>query len=263
MKIYQSNLLSNFENLTHAFTSRDGGISKAPYNSLNLAFHVGDNPLDAEKNHQLLASKLNYKLKNLVHMKQIHSSTVHSVDTQDDFNHPPTCDALITNKVDTPIMVMVADCTPVLFYDKKKQVIAVAHVGREGAFKNIIKNVINSFRDDFDSNTKDIVVAVGASIGVCCYEIGLDLYEQTKALNLSYSVEKRGSKYYLDIGKIIQKQLSECKIQKTNIDNFNICNCCNSDRYFSYRANQTTGRFCGVMMLKRLYLTPLITNTLQ
>ncbi|MEA2090905.1 MAG: laccase domain-containing protein, partial [Campylobacterota bacterium] len=123
MKIYQSKLLNNFSNLTHAFTTRESG---------NLAFHVDDNPKNVQRNHELLASKLNYEKRRLVHMKQIHSDIVHLVDANDNFGNPPTCDALITDKKNIPIMVMVADCSPILFYNDKQKVIAVAHAGRQG-----------------------------------------------------------------------------------------------------------------------------------
>ncbi|MEA3330743.1 MAG: laccase domain-containing protein [Campylobacterota bacterium] len=77
MQIIQSNILKNFSNLTHAFTQRGSGVSKKPYDSLNLAFHVDDNPLHVQVNHKLLAKKLDYKIGTAVHMKQIHSNIVH------------------------------------------------------------------------------------------------------------------------------------------------------------------------------------------
>lgn len=135
MKIYQSKILNNFSNLTHTFTTKDGGVSKKPYSSLNLAFHVQDNSANVITNHEKLASNLNYNKRTLVHMKQIHSDIVHIVSDDNNFDNPPTCDALITDKKNIPLMVMVADCSPILFYDKTKEVIAVAHAGRQGTFK--------------------------------------------------------------------------------------------------------------------------------
>ncbi|MDD5157463.1 peptidoglycan editing factor PgeF [Sulfurimonas sp.] len=242
MRFYHSKKLTSFSNLTHAFTTKE---------SRNLAFHVGDNQLSVEENHQNLANELLYNRDSLVHMKQIHSDLVHIVSGEDDFLNPPTCDALITDKTDTPLMVMVADCTPVLFYDDKQKVIAVAHAGRAGAFKNIVKNVIECFRDAFKSDSKDIYVSVGASIGVCCYEVGSDIFEEASKIGLSYAFEKRNNSYYLDINKILLNQLLECKIKKENIEIINECSCCNTQKYFSYRAEKNTGRFAGVLMIKK------------
>ncbi len=240
MKLYYSKKLNTFVNLTHAFTSRESG---------NLAFHVEDDPLHVEKNHVVLAETLNYEKKSLVHMKQIHSSLVHIV-TDENFQTPPKCDALITNKKNTPLMVMVADCSPLLFYDDEKKVIAAVHAGRQGAFKNIVKNVIGCFVDDFGSDVKNIHVSVGASIGVCCYEVGSEIYDEAKKLGLEYAVQKINEKYYLDVNKILNNQLLVCGIKKENIEFSNECTCCRSDRYFSYRAEPKTGRFAGIIRLK-------------
>jgi YfiH family protein len=250
MKIYQSTILNNFSNLTHAFSTKDGGVSKSPFKSLNLAFHVNDNPLDVIKNHQLLASRLNYDTKTLVHMKQIHSDIVHIIDNSNTFENPPTCDALITDKTNVPLMVMVADCSPVLFYDDKQNVIAVAHAGRQGAFKNIIQKVINTFTGTYNSNEKDIYVSIGASIGSCCYEVGIEIYEEAKELGLEYSIQKRDNSFYLDISKILKAQLLASGVKETNIEISNECSCCKNYKYFSYRADGTTGRFAGVLMMK-------------
>lgn len=239
MKFYYSKKLAQFPNLIHAFTMKHSG---------NLAFHVGDDELHVEKNHEVLAKELGYNKESLVYMKQIHSDIVHVV-SDEDFNSPPTCDALITNKPNTPLMVMVADCSPILFYDNEKKVIAVAHAGRAGAFKNIIKNVINTMVERFSSDPINIYVSIGASIGVCCYEVGIEIYLEAKSLGFEYAIYKRDEKFYLDVSKILEKELLECGITKQHIENLSKCTSCNIDKYFSYRAEKQTGRFAGILML--------------
>ena len=251
MRLIQSKLLNKFSNLTHAFTTKDGGVSNEIYSSLNLAFHVADNKKSVEDNHRLLADKLNYDIRRLIHMKQIHSDIVHMVTQEENFNTPPTCDALITDKINTPLMVMVADCSPILFYDDKKKVIAVAHAGRQGTFKNIIKNVIESFKNNYGSNAEDILVTVGASIGECCYEVGPEIYEEAKKLNLEYSMTKKENSYYLNIRDILKNQLLSSGIKKKNLEISDECSCCKNNIYFSYRAQKTTGRFCGLIFLNK------------
>lgn len=240
MKFYYSEKLSSFTNLLHAFTTKESG---------NLAFHVGDDKIDVQKNHKLLAKELGYERDSLVHMQQIHSDIVHVV-ANENFKTPPTCDALVTNKPNTPLMVMVADCSPVLFYDDEKKVIAAAHAGRQGAFKNIVKSVVKKMQAEFGSNPKHIYVSVGAGIGVCCYEVGGEIYDEAKALGFEYTMQKREGSFYLDVGAILQKQLLSCGIKKENIEFCDECSCCNTQRYFSYRAEAKTGRFAGVIQLK-------------
>lgn len=249
MQLKRSRLLNSFSNVTHAFSTNEGGVSKEPYNSLNLAFHVGDNPWHVEINHNTLANELGYEKKSLVHMKQIHSDIVHIVNNKDDFLNPSECDALITDKKNTPLMVMVADCSPILFYDDAKKVIAVAHAGRAGAFKNIVDNVIKTFKSEFSSDAKDIIVSVGASIGSCCYEVGYEINEEASKLGFEYAMSKRDGSYYLDVAQILKTQLLECGIQKENFEFSNDCTCCKNDIYFSYRADGITGRFAGVIEL--------------
>jgi len=241
MIITQSKLLKRYSNLTNFFTDISNN---------NLAFHVQDDLKDVNQNHKVLASLLDYNQHSLVHMKQIHSDTVHLVDVNDNFKNPPTCDALITNKIDIPIMVMVADCSPVLFYDDIKKVIAVAHVGRAGAFKNIVSNVIDSFTSTFQSKPQDIVVVIGANIKKCCYGVGSEIEKEAKELKLDFSIIKKDLTYFLDLDSIIFSQLKDKNIKIKNIEFINICTKCNHKKYFSYRHNPKCGRFAGVLKLK-------------
>ena len=240
MQIYQSPLLNKQKKLLHAFTGREVG---------NLAFHVQDDTKRVIANHKQLAQLLKYDYTALVHMQQIHSNQLHKVNEKDNFFNPPTCDSLITDKKNIPLMVIVADCTPLLFYEPKNKVIAVAHAGRAGAFKNIVSVVIQSFIQDFHTKPEDIVVSVGASIGSCCYEVGEAIYKECSALDLTYAIERKGEKYFLDINKISYTQLLENGIKKENIDALNICSACNTQNFFSYRKEKETGRFAGVIML--------------
>ncbi len=239
MKFYYSEKLSLFPELLHAFTTKDSG---------NLAFHVEDDEISVQRNHKLLAKELGYEKNSLVHMKQIHSDIVHIV-KDEDFSTPPICDALVTNKPNTPLMVMVADCSPVLFYDDEKKVIAAAHAGRQGAFKNILKNVVEKMKTEFTSDPKDIYVSVGASIGLCCYEVGSEINEEAKALGMEYAIKKGSGSFYLDVGAILQKQLLSCGIKSENIEFCSDCSCCKTESYYSYRGEGKTGRFAGIISL--------------
>ena len=240
MKFYQSKLLNNYAKLTHAFTCKE---------SKNLAFHANDIYTDVVQNHKQLAKELGYDYETLVHMQQIHSNIVKIVTEEDDFEHPPTCDALITDKQNIPLMVMVADCSPLLFFDPKQNVISVAHAGRAGAFQNIIQNVLNSFLNDFNSNIEDIVVSIGPSICQNCYEVNNEIYQEAKKLTLDYAIKKDDEKFYLDIRKILHRQLHVTGIKEKNIEISEICNCCHADTFYSYRKKHNTGRFAGIIML--------------
>ncbi|MEO1938806.1 MAG: peptidoglycan editing factor PgeF [Sulfurimonas sp.] len=240
MQTFHSQLLNKFPNLTHTFTGKKDG---------NLAFHVGDDETNIIYNHQKLAQKLSYTLKTVVHMKQIHSDIVKVVTDEDNFKNPPTCDAIITNKKKTPLMVMVADCSPILFYDPQKEVIAAAHAGRAGAFSNIIQNIIDTFTQEFHSKVEDIVVTVGPAICVECYEVGEEIYKEAKKRKMEYALTQTEDKYHLNIRAILQKQLREAGVKERNFEISAHCSKCHSD-FFSYRENKKCGRFAGVIMLR-------------
>ena len=241
MRLLQSKLLQPYPKLVHAFTDKSCG---------NLAFHVNDDLKNVITNHRKLAEVLTYDLDTLVHMKQIHSDIVHIVYSQDKFNNPPTCDALITDKLNTPLMVMVADCSPILFFDPIKRVVAVAHAGREGTFTNIVQNVINIFSNNYRSNTKDIIVSIGPSILECCYEVGDEIYEIAKKLNYSYAMQQKNNKYHLNISTILLNQLLDAGIKRENIEISKECTKCLNHKYYSYRADRNCGRFAGIIYLQ-------------
>lgn len=241
MKFHQSNLLKQFSNITSVFTTKQ---------SKNLAFHVGDVADNVIKNHKLLANDLQYQYKTLVHMKQIHSNIVLKVTQEHNFFNPPTCDALITDEKNIALMVMVADCAPLLFYHPKKELIGVAHAGRAGAFSNITQNVLTAFSLEYDAKSEDIMVSIGPSIAKCCYEVGQEIDLEAKKLGLSYAMEKKGEKYFLDIRKILQTQLLNAGVKAANIEIAQECTCCEKEHFNSYRAQKDTGRFAGVISLK-------------
>lgn len=248
----KSTLLNAYSEIEHLFTTRDGGISKSPFNSNNLAFHVGDKVNDVINNHTSLSKQLNYKHTDLVHMRQIHSDIITLVDPSiHNFDNPPECDALITNLTNIPLMVMVADCIPVLFFDPVKKVIAVAHAGRAGAVMGIVPKSIQTMKKEFGSKLENIHVVMGPSIGACCYEVGEKIANEVTAEGYGFAVVAKKGSYYLEVNAIIHHQLQESGIKKENIEDLDICNACENQTYFSYRADkQKTGRIAGVIMLK-------------
>ena len=244
-------LLSTYSCVKHAFTTRLDGISKAPFESNNLAFHVGDARNDVITNQQKLADRLGYDLDRLVHMRQIHSDIIITIDpTLHNFDNPPECDALITNIPGIPLMVMTADCTPVLIFDPIQKVIAAAHAGRAGALKGIITKTIQKMGTAFGSRIDDILVVLGPSIGNCCYEVGEEIAEEVADLGYGFAIQNRKGHHFLDVNAILHHQLQQLGVNEEHIEDENICNACHNDTYFSYRADrQVTGRFSGIIML--------------
>jgi len=209
----------------------------------NIAYHVTDDKVSVDKARENLSNKYNFPLENLQYMDQIHSNLVESISCN---TNPQTCDALVTNKVNTPLMVMVADCIPILFYDKVKKVIAVAHAGRVGTFEKIAINTIRKMQQEYNSNTKNIEVILGPSIQKCCYKVNEEMALFVKENFGNEFVDNRN----IDLQGINNKQLLEIGVKKENIIISPICTKCSNEPYFSYRNDNKCGRFAGLIMLK-------------
>ncbi len=215
----------------------------------NIAFHVGDVEANVLANHKKLAEKLGYDLNALVWMKQIHGNDVVVIDESYGFQNPPTCDAMVTNLENKPLMVMVADCTPILFYDKKQKAIAAVHAGRAGAFLNIIKKTVETMKENYQTDIKDLQVFMGASIKSCCYEVNQKIEEEANALGYGFAIEKRDGKIFLNVNKILIVQLQDLGIE--DIEEDKRCTSCNFDSLYSYRKERAfQGRFAGIIMLR-------------
>ena len=218
----------------YSFTDKNDG---------NLAFHVEDNEINVIKNRKNLALKLGYNYEDLVYMNQIHSANIIVVDE----NSPKlvdNCDSIITRSKNLPLMVMVADCIPILMFDSKQGVVAAIHAGRNSTFLEISKKTAEVFIEKFSSNPEDINVVFGASIQKCCYEVSEDL---SKIVENSFGKEFVENNY-IDLQGINKKQLNDLGIK--NIEISNICTKCGDKSYFSYRKDKKTGRFAGIIILK-------------
>ena len=209
----------------------------------NLAYHVGDIKENVDKNRQKLALKYDYKNEDLCYMNQIHSANVVVVD-ENSPKYIDNCDALITKTKNLPLMVMVADCIPILMFDEVKGVIAAIHAGRNSTFLKISEITSKKMIEDFSCKTENIKVIMGPSIQKCCYEVNDELKN---------IVEKSFGKEFvignnIDLQGINKKLLENLGIK--NIENSSICTKCSNKPFFSYRKEKNTGRFAGVITFK-------------
>ncbi len=209
----------------------------------NLAYHVGDIKENVDKNRQKLALKYDYKDENLCYMNQIHSANVVVVD-ENSPKYIDNCDALITKTKNLPLMVMVADCIPILMFDEVKGVIAAIHAGRNSTFLKISEITSKKMIEDFSCKTENIKVIMGPSIQKCCYEVNDELKN---------IVEKSFGKEFvignnIDLQGINKKLLKNLRIK--NIEISSICTKCSNKPFFSYRKEKKTGRFAGVITFK-------------
>lgn len=208
----------------------------------NMAYHVGDEIKNVNNNRKILADKYSYDYKSLVSMNQTHGNNVEII-TESSSKVIDDCDGLITNIKDIPLMVMVADCIPILLHDEKKGVIAALHAGRNSTFLKIVEVAINKMKDNFGTNPLDIKATLGPSIQKCCYEVSVELANIVKTSFGSQFVEGRN----IDLQAINRSILLNNGVE--NIEISTICTKCTSKVHFSYRKEPKTGRFAGIIKL--------------
>ena len=191
-----------------------------------------------------------FTLKNLSKNKQIHSNIVNKVD-KDNIGQIIDGDAIITNEKNVPLLILTADCVPVVLVDKVNKAVGLVHAGWRGTYGKICSETLQSMKENYNTNTEDVVAIIGPSIGKCCYEVSYDLVEKFSALlpNADEKIyEIRDEKYYLNLWEVNTQILKEFGVLKSNIINMNICTSCNCDRFFSYRKHDKTTKRIGTFI---------------
>lgn len=208
----------------------------------NLSYLVDDLKQNVDKNRQTVANIMEYKNEDLVYMNQVHGNNVQIVD----INSPKlieNCDGIITKEKNLPLMVMVADCIPILFFDEIQGVIAAVHAGRNSTFLKIAQITANKMINKLGCNANNIKVIFGPSIHSCCYEVSDELLNIVKtSFGEKFCIGKN-----IDLQGINIKLLEEVGIRHINVSN--ICTKCSNEPFFSFRKNPKTGRFAGIISL--------------
>ena len=253
--------LSRYEELGHFVSTRMGGRSSSPYDSLNLSFNVGDDPEKVLENRKLLVGSLGIPLTNLTTAKQIHKGNIKivseelrgrgSIDYKGAIN---ATDAMVTNVPNICLMICLADCVPILFHDPSKKVIGVAHAGWKGTLRLVAKRTVEALQEHFGCTPQDMVVGIGPSIGPCCYQVGQEIVSQVGHVfgtrQDCIRNESADGKGYLDLWTANLKQLLHAGIPERNVEMAKICTCDHPNFFFSYRHKKgEAGRFgAGIIM---------------
>ena len=254
--------LSAYKEIRHFISTRKGGVSKPPFDSLNLGLNVGDDTGNVLKNRKRLATTIGIPLRHFTIGEQIHSGNVIIISEESkgkgSTNYKEAInatDAMVTNAAGICLVILVADCVPMLFFDPVRRAIGVAHAGWKGTLQLIAQKTVKAMEKAFGSSAKDILVGVGPSIGPCCYKVGPDVISQVEAIfsnKKEYILnESKNGDGYFDLWKANLDQLLHVGIKRNNIEMAMNCTCHNYDLFFSYRYQKgATGRFCaGITLL--------------
>jgi YfiH family protein len=238
-------------------TTRSGGLSRGPYESLNLAYHAGDETDTVARNRKLLYEALGIPVSAVTVCEQVHGGDIAVVEAagagRGGLNQDTViagADGMVSRERGIALMVLVADCVPVFAVDSRKGAVGLAHAGWRGAVSRVTRNLVRAMEKSLGSDPADIVAAIGPSIGPCCYEVGEDVaadfrfaYGEPERV-LAPGDEER--KYMLDLWTAAELDLRESGVRE--VIRSDVCTACQAGRFYSSREEGgTTGRFAAII----------------
>lgn len=240
-------------------TDRHGGSSQGPYGELNLGAHVGDLPEAVETNRHRLAHALGLRLGDLRLMDQQHGCSVAltpgtgtgtavatsssaSTTASTDAPPAPAADALVGDRTDEALVVLVADCVPVLLVDRTAGLAAAVHAGRPGLLAGVVPAAVQALTD---LGARDLEAVVGPSVCPLCYEVPAELRDRAAEVVPAAVAVSRSGTPAIDVGAGVVEQLTAAGVVLRRLPG------CTRERpdLYSYRRDGSTGRFAGVVRL--------------
>jgi polyphenol oxidase len=256
------------QGLAHGISTRLGGVSEPPYDSLNISRLVPDEPERVQENCRRFASALGFSPERMLMAKQTHRDDVLVVDADDGFAGAlaspeifPKVDIQITDRPGWLLSLRYADCVPLLMVHPARRAVAVVHAGWRGTFKGAARTAIQVLRERYGAEPGELLVGIGPSIGGCCYEVGEEVagpFEVAAQSGRPWDgalaadpVRRTGSaKPHLDLQEINRAICQAAGIPAEQIEVSGDCTRCQADLYFSHRAmGFPAGRFSAAIGL--------------
>jgi YfiH family protein len=241
----------SFAPLPHAVFTRRGGVSPAPYHSLNMGGSVGDELPNVRANRISAFRALGRDPDSFFDVWQVHSADVVHTDAPRGQAQYQRADIITTDRPGVTLTMRFADCVPLLLHDPRKGVIAAAHAGWLGTVRDVPGAAVASLQARYGSNPQDVRVAIGPSIGPDHYEIGEDVIQHVRQAFGKHAddlLEPRGMRVHFNLWAANRFLLDRAGVGQ--IENAEICTACHLEDWFSHRAEKgRTGRFGMILAL--------------
>lgn len=251
--------LEKIDGIKHGFSTRLGGVSNGEFRSLNMSFGRGDSDENVLENYHRLCGAIGVDFSTLTASSQDHHTFVRKVTSEQcgiGITRPKdmqSVDGLITNEKNVALVTYYADCTPLLFVDKKNHAIGAAHAGWRGTVGKIALETVRRMEENFGTKPEDLIVTIGPVIGVCCYEVDEPVASQFVDLGLDsgkFVFPKADGKYMLDLAETNKQVLMSAGVEEKNIVKGDVCTRCNSDLIWSHRATGgKRGGMCAILSI--------------
>lgn len=252
--------LSQTDMVKHCFTTRHGGVSQGYYGAMNMGLARGEDRELVLKNYEILGDAIGFSNRNYVTSQQTHTTNIRRIYEDDkgkgvlrDRGYTDV-DGLITNVANIPLVIFGADCVPIFLLDTKKKAIGMAHCGWKGTGERMAGCTLQEMMDAFGTEPKDVVAAIGPSIGMCCFQVDDPVVELFRA-NIEFTEDivfddpKEKGKYRIDLWETNRRLLADMGV--ADIEIAGACTMCDTDRFYSHRKmGEKRGVMAGVMELK-------------
>lgn len=239
--------------LKHGVFTRHGGLSAAPWASLNLGGNVGDDPKAVRGNHERMYAALGVDDARACSVWQVHSADVVLADGPVRGRRwLALADGMVTDRPDTPLSMRFADCVPLLFHDPVRGVIGIAHAGWRGTVRGVAASTVRAMMEAYGCKPQDIQAGIGPSIGPQRYQVGEEVVTAVQAyFGTTDGLIRRDptdGSAYLDLWSANRLDLERAGVEQVEIAG--LCTATRIDEFFSHRAeNGRTGRFGAVISL--------------
>lgn len=260
----------NGRSLHHAIFTRQGGVSPAPFESLNLSVSVPDEKARVYANRRRAYGLFDRDTDTVVHAHLVHGRTVGRATRANNGTWLPEVDGLITNEPGCALTMNFADCAPILLYDPVHEAIGIGHAGWQGAVKDLPGALVAAMQREFGSDPAQLLAGVGPCIGPCCYEVGEMVITAVGAafadpdsllletgdwrVEIGDSDQQPATGHpppatrHFDLPEANRRNLQRAGVWQ--IEMSGLCTACRTDLFFSHRAERgKTGRFGAIMVL--------------
>ena len=243
----------------HAIFSRQGGVSPAPFDSLNLSVSVPDEKERVYANRRLAYGIYSRDTDTVVHAHLVHGRDVARVTQANNGTWMPRVDGIITNEPGCALTMNFADCTPIFLYDPDHHAIGLGHAGWQGTVKDLPGSMVRAMVQAFGSKPANLIAGIGPCIGPCCYEVGeqvitavQDTFSNADGLFVEPPLGKRpfstGNGPHFDMPEANRRNLAKAGVVQIELSG--LCTACRTDLFFSHRAERgKTGRFGTIFVL--------------
>jgi polyphenol oxidase len=244
--IYPS-IFTPYKDIIAAQSTRLGGMSKAPYNSLNLGSNTSDDTAAMEQNKILFTKALGFSPQQVVRTKQIHGKEILLAENAGYYNG---YDAIITKTRGLLLAISTADCTPILLYDPISECIAAIHAGWKGTKDYLVTKTLIKMSEHFSTKPENIIAYIGPCIAECSFEVDADVAQYFDGLYSRFDSAK--GKYFIDLKKHNKNQMLHLGVLENNIEVSQLDTYDRTDLFFSHRKeNGVTGRMWTVIGLTK------------